>query len=457
MNRTVNKLVVVGASAGGLSAASRARRVNPGLEIVVFEKTEHVSVGFCELPYLIAGYIKDRREVIAVSLENLREKRNLDVRIRHDVLGINPTAKTVTYRDLELGKECEIAYDRLVLSPGASPIRPPIPGLSAPNVFVLHSLADADAIINYIRERGPKNAVIVGGGYIGLEMAEALSRNELSVTIVEMLPNVLGTMDDELTSLVEAHLEKQGVGLALSSPLEKVVLGEDGYVRAVVAGGKQYPADMVFLALGIRPNVRLAKEAKIQLGGTGAIATDWKQKTSDESIFAAGDCCESQDIVTGRKVWVALGTTANKQGRIAGDNAAGGYSVFKGITSTAISKTFDIEIGRGGLTEKEAKKLGLDYETVVASARSRSGTYPGARKMRVKLVFERVGGRLLGGQVVGEDGVLARTNVLACALFNRLTVEEAARYDLAYSPPFAPVWDAVLVACNLAVKKVKAR
>ncbi|RLC43960.1 MAG: hypothetical protein DRH70_09395 [Candidatus Coatesbacteria bacterium] len=235
------------------------------------------------------------------------------------------------------------------------------------------------------------------------------------------------------------------------------MLGEDGDARAVVAGGKQYPADMVFLALGIRPNVRLANEAKVHLGETGAIATDWKQKTSDESIFAAGDCCESQDIGTGRKVWVALGTTANKQGRVAGDNAAGGYSVFKGITSTAISKTFDIEIGRTGLTEKEAKKLGLDYETVVVDVRSRFATCPGARKIRVKLVFERVGGRLLGGQVVGEDGVLARTDVLACALFNRMTVEEASRFDLAYAPPFAPVWDAVLVACNVAVKKVKTR
>ena len=457
MNRTVSKLVVVGASGAGLSAASRARRINPGLDIMVLEKTEHVSVGFCELPYLIAGYIKDRRDVITVSLEDLRQKRNLDVRIRHEVVGINPTGKTVTYRDLESDKEHEVAYDRLVLGMGASAIRPPIPGLEAPNVFVLHSLADADAIMNYIKEREPRDAVIVGGGYIGLEMAEALSANRLKVTIVEMLPNVLATMDDELTSLVEAHLEKQGVTLALSSPLEKVVVGEDGDARAVVAGGKQYPADMVFLALGIRPNVRLANEAKVHLGETGAIATDWKQKTSDESIFAAGDCCESQDIVTGRKVWVALGTTANKQGRVAGDNAAGGYSVFKGITSTAISKTFDIEIGRTGLTEKEAKKLGLDYETVVVDVRSRFATCPGARKIRVKLVFERVGGRLLGGQVVGEDGVLARTDVLACALFNRMTVEEASRFDLAYAPPFAPVWDAVLVACNVAAKKVKTR
>ena len=458
MVKTVSKLVVIGASAAGLAAASRARRVDPGLDILVLEKTEHVSAGLCQLPYLIAGYLKDRNDVVAVSLDDLRQKRRLDVRIRHEALGINPTARTVTFKDLESDKDQEMRYDRLVLATGAKPIRPPIPGLDAPNVFVLRSLDDATAIMDYIRERTPKNAVIVGGGYIGLEMAEALARNGLSVTVVEMLPNVLGTMDDELTSLVEAHLRKQGVNLLLTSPLESVKLGADGgYATAVVAGGREHPADMVLMSLGVRPNVSVAKEAKLTIGQTGAIATDWKQRTSDESIFAAGDCCESLDIVTDRKVWVALGTTASKQGRVAGDNAARGYSTFRGITSTAISKTFDVEIGRVGLTEKEAKKLGLDYETTMIASTSRSGHYPGSKPMTIKLVFERVGGRLLGGQVVGEDGVLARTNVLACALFNRLTVDEASRLDLGYSPPFAPAWDPMLVACNQASKKVKAK
>ncbi len=455
MIRTVSRLIVIGASAAGLSAASRARRLDPGLEIVVLEKTEHVSVGLCQLPYLVAGYIKDRRDVVAIPLDDLREKRNIDVRIKHEALGINPTAKTVAFSDLESDKEHEMEYDRLVLATGALPIRPPISGLEAPNVFVLRSLEDALVIMNYIKERGPKNAVIVGGGYIGLEMAEALARNGLSVAMVEMLPNVLGTMDDELTSPVEAHLRKQGVNLLLSSRLESVKLGIEGYANAVAAGGKEHPADLVLMSLGVRPNTAIAKEARLTIGETSAIATDWKQKTSDESIFAAGDCSESQDIVTGRKVWVPLGSTANKQGRVAGGNAAGGYSTFRGITSTAISKTFDIEIGRTGLTEKEAKRLGLDYEAAVITSRSRSGNYPGSKQMTVKLVFERVGGKLLGGQVVGEDGVLARINVLACALFKRLTVEEAARLDLAYAPPFAPAWDPVLVACNQAAKKVK--
>jgi len=457
MVKTVSQLVVIGASAAGLSAAARARRVDPGLDIVVLEKSEHVSVGLCQLPYLIAGYIRDKSHVVEVSLDELRQTRGLDVRIRHEALGINPTARTVTFKDLESDKEQETRYDRLVLATGAKPIRPPIPGLDAPNVFVLRSLDDATAIMDYIRERTPKNAIIVGGGYIGLEMAEALARNGLSVTVVEMLPTILGTMDDELTSLVEAHLRKQGVNLLLSSPLESVKLGPDGHAAAVVAGGMEHPADFVLMSLGVRPNVGIAKEAKLTIGRTGAIATDWKQKTSDENIFAAGDCCESLDIVTDRQAWVALGTTANKQGRVAGDNAAGGYSTFRGITSTAISKTFDIEIGRVGLTEKEANKLGLDYETTMISSTSRSGHYPGAKRITVKLVFERVGGRLLGGQVVGEDGVLARTNVLACALFNRLTLEEAARLDLAYAPPFAPAWDPVLVACNMASKKVKVK
>ena len=446
---------MIGASAAGLSAAARARRLDPGLEIVVLEKTKDVSVGLCQLPYLIAGDIKDRADVIEVPLDDLRESRRLDVRVLHEALGINPTARTVAFRDLESGTEQETQYDRLVLGMGAVPIHPPIPGLEAPNVFVLHSLSDAIAIMDYIRDRGPKNAVIVGGGYIGLEMTEALARNGLSITIVEMLPNVLGTMDDELTSVVEGHLKEQGVNLLLSSPLDSVKLGADGYANGVVAGGKEYPADLVLLSLGVRPNVNLAKDAGLTIGATGAISADWKQKTSDGNIFAAGDCCESLDVVMDRKVWVALGTTANKQGRVAGDNAAGGYSTFKGITTTAISKVFELGVGRVGVTEEEAKKLDLDYETVVVSPRSRAGHCPGARMIRVKIVFERLGGRLLGGQVVGEDGVLARTNVLACALFNRLTVEEVARLDLAYAPPFAPAWDPVLVACNVAMKKVK--
>jgi len=457
MVKTVNRLVVIGASAAGLSAASRSRRVDPGLEIVVFEKTEYVSIGLCQLPYLIAGYYKSRSDVVAVALDDLREKRNIDVRIRHDVLDINALARTVAYRDPASDKEQEMEYDRLILATGAKPIRPPIPGLEAPNVFALRTLGDALAIMDYIGKQGPKNAMIVGGGYIGLEMAEALSQKGLSVTIVEMLPNVLGTMDDELASLVESHLKKQGVNLLLSSPLESVKLGADGQASSVMAGGKEHPADLVLMSLGVRPDVGLAKEARLTVGATGAIAADWKQKTSDENIFAAGDCCESEDIVTGKKVWVPLGTTANKQGRVAGDNAAGGYSTFRGITSTAISKTFDVEIGRTGLTEKEAKRLGLDYETVVIASRSRSGNYPGAKRITVKLVFERVGGRLLGGQVVGEDGVLARTNVIACALHNRLTIDEAARFDLAYAPPFTPAWDPVLVACNQAAKKVKVK
>jgi len=338
---------------------------------------------------------------------------------------------------------------------GANAIRPRIPGLEAPNVFVLRSLDDTLAIMNHIKDRGPKTAVIVGGGYIGLEMAEALSQNGLSVAIVEMLPNVLGTMDDELTSLVAEHLKEKGVNLLLSSPLESVKLGADGYAAAVAAGGKERPADLVLMSLGVRPHVAIARNAGLTIGQTGAIAVDWKQKTSDDSVFAAGDCCESQDIVTDRKVWVPLGTTANKQGRVAGDNAAGGYSTFRGITATAISKTFDMEVGRTGLTENEAKKLGLDYAAAVIASESRSGSYPGSKEMTVKLVFERVGGRLLGGQVMGQDGVLARINVLACALFNRLTVDEASRLDLAYAPPFAPVWDPVLVACNQASKEVK--
>ena len=457
MSRNVDRVVIVGAVAAGLSAASRAKRAVPGTEVIVLEESEFVSVSLCNLPYYISGEVKGRESLIAVPLESLKRERGLDVRIRHKALGISPTSKTVTCKDLEADREYELRYDKLVLATGAVPVVPRLSGTDARNVFVLHSIPDAEAIREHLQQRGARNAVVVGGGFIGLEMAEAFAKRGLSVTIVEMLPNVLGTMDDEITSVVQDHLRAQGVTLVLNSPLRSIEVGEDGLARAVVAGSREYPADVVLLSVGVRPRVEIAREAGIRLGQTGAIATDWKQKTSEESIFAAGDCCETRDVVTDRMVYVPLGTTANKQGRVAGENAAGGYATFRGIVGTTIARSFEISFGRAGLTQKEAKALGLEFETVVINAKSRASHYPGSETIRIKLVFERAGGRLLGAQVVGKDGVLARLDVLACAIFARLTVEEAARFDLAYAPPFAPAWDPVLVALNAARKKVKSR
>lgn len=454
------RLIVVGGVAAGMSAASRARRLDPDLEILVFDRTGYVSYGSCGLPYYIGGLIGKPEELVVYSPAFFKEKRNIDVFVRHEVTGIHPETKRVTVRRLSDGETLEFVYDVLVLATGASAVRPPVPGVDRPGVFVLRALEDGIALRRRIEEltspgalpggRAPR-AVLVGAGPIGLEAAENFARLRFEVTIVEMMPQVLPGYHTELAAMLQAQLERHGIAVFTG---EKVAAiegpGEDGPVQAVrTASGRTLPADVVLLGTGIRPNVQLARQAGIRLGPTGAVAVDERLRTSAADIFAAGDGVETWHRVLQRPTWIPLGTTSNKMGRIAGENAAGGDAIFRGIVGTAALRAFDLEVGRTGLTEQEAAGGGFDPVTAYVRHGSRAHYYPGPGPVHVWLVGDRRTGRVLGAQLLGPAGAVAkRVDVLAVAITAGMTADEVAELDLSYAPPFAPVWDPVLMAAR---------
>ena len=444
------RLVVVGGVAAGMSAAAKARRVNREMEIVAYEKSGYVSYGSCGIPYFIKGDIKEVPDLVVRTPEQFA-KSGIEVHVHHEVLSVDVEKRQVVVRNLDTGQEFADHFDKLVLTTGGKASKPPIPGIDLNHIYTLRVVEDAVAVRTFLRESKPANAVIVGGGYIGLEMAEALAGQVKKVTVVEMLPQVLPNMDSDFAAMAAEELEKNGVELVLESPVEGFE-GEDGDVKAVVAGGKTFPADLVILAVGVRPNATLAKEAGIALGPTGAVAVNERMETNVPGIYSAGDVAEAHHLVTGKPAYIPLGTTANKQGRVAGENAAGGNAIFGGVVGTAVVKVFGMEFGRTGLTEKEAFKEGFDAASVSIKSLSRAHYYPGHKPLYVKLVFEKGTKRLLGAQTAGQEGAALRINVLAAALHAGWTVEDVSRLDLAYAPPFAPVWDPILVAANVAKK-----
>ncbi len=444
------RLIVVGGVAAGMSAAAKARRVNRDMEIVAYEKSGYVSYGSCGIPYFIKGDIKEVPDLVVRTPEQFA-KSGIEVHVHHEVLNIDIERRSVTVRNLETGQEFTDNFDKLVLTTGGKASRPPIPGIDLNHIYTLRIVEDAVAVRTFLREKKPSHAVIVGGGYIGLEMAEALSGQVEKVTVVEMLPQVLPNMDADFAEMAAEELRRNGVELALESPVEGFE-GENGEVRSVVAGGRSYPADMVILAVGVRPNASLAKESGIALGPTGAVAVNERMETNVPGVYSAGDVAEAHHLVTGKPAYIPLGTTANKQGRVAGENAAGGHAVFGGVVGTAVVKVFGMEMARTGLTEKEALEHGFDAASVTIKSLSRAHYYPGHKPLHVKLVFERGSKRLLGAQMAGQEGAALRINVLAAALHAGWTVEDVSFLDLAYAPPFAPVWDPILVAANVAKK-----
>lgn len=441
------KMVVIGGVAAGMSAASKARRLDKTLDIVVYEKTGHISYGSCGLPYFIKGEIP-RIEDVVVRTPQQFAKQNIQVHVRHEVLAIDPQAKTVRVRNLSTQQEFTDRWDKLIFTAGAAAVRPPIPGLDLPGIFTLRNVEDAVSIKQWLDEKQPKQAVVVGGGYIGLEMAEALAEHGIAVTVIEMLPQVMANMDADMAEHVAAELTRQGVDLRLEHAVQ--AFEGNGQVQQVIAAGQTFPADLVIFSVGARPNVPLAQAAGIALGPTGAVAVDKHQRTNLENVWAAGDVAEALDLVTGKPAYVPLGTTANKQGRVAGTNAGGGHATFEGIVGTAIVKVFDLHAARTGLTEKQAVAEGLNVETVTVKAPARAHYMPVHPPIHTKLVFEKETQRLLGGQMVGTEGVSKRIDVIAAALHAGWTTFDLANLDLSYAPPFAPVWDPVLVAANVA-------
>ncbi len=446
------RLVVIGGVAGGMSAASSFKRLNPETEAVVFERDSHISYGACSLPYYIAGVVGDINDLIGFTPESAKSQRDITVKIRHEVIEIDPENRRVTARDLETGKEEAIDYGALVIATGGLPIVPPFGGVDLDHIFTIRTIGDGLAIKKFIDTQAPKRAVIVGGGYIGMEMSESLHRRGLHVTVIEKMDRVLGSMDAEITQVVENKLKEMGVDLLKETSVESFT--GDGKVETVVTDRGEFPADFVILAVGVRPNAALAEKAGVTLGFRGAIAVDEHMRTNISGIYAAGDCAETLHLVTGKKTYIPLGSTANKQGRVAGENAGGKESTFEGVVGTAVTKIFDLEVARTGLTSLDAEREGLDFFSSTITGRSRASAYPAGKPMTVTFVVEKGTGRLLGAQMAGEEGVAHRIDTLATALYHRSTVEDVARLDLAYAPPFATVWDPILIAANVALKKV---
>jgi NADPH-dependent 2,4-dienoyl-CoA reductase/sulfur reductase-like enzyme len=444
------RLVVVGGVAAGMSAASKARRTDPDMEIVVYEKSGHVSYGACGLPYYVQGLIPDHHHLIARPPEHFARQK-IQVCTHHEVTRIDPERRRVEVKNLESGHIFETPFDKLMLSTGGYALRPSIPGLDLPpdNLFVVRTVEDGIAIRRFIEQQRPRQAVIVGAGYIGLEMAEALvAGHGLDVTVLTLFPPLVPTFDEDMSEHVSAELTRHDVALHVQG-VQAFERG-DGRVVAVSAQDASFPTDLVILAAGVRPNTALARAAGIALGPTGAVAVDDHQRTNLEGVYAGGDVAEALDLVTGEPAYVPLGTTANKQGRVAGENIAGGDAVFPGIVSTAVVKVFDIDAARSGLTEAQARERGHEVRTTTIKAPSLAHYMPGGRPLHVKLIYE-ANGRLLGAQMIGP-GAAKRIDVVAAALYDDWTIEDLSRLDLSYAPPYAPVWDALLVAANVASK-----
>jgi NADPH-dependent 2,4-dienoyl-CoA reductase/sulfur reductase-like enzyme len=444
---TTGRLIVIGGDAAGMSAASKVRREQPQREIVVFERSPHTSYSACGMPYFIAGLVESADKLIARSPEKFREKFNIDARIRHEVLELDPTGQRVRVQNLTDSSEAWESYDQLLIATGAEAIFPQLEGSEADGIFSLSTLASGIKVHDFMDKELPRKAVVVGGGYIGLEMAEALVRQGLQVSLIEKGEQVMGTLDPDMGMLVSEALREIGVALYLHESLTGYETS-NSKVTGVVTDQRTIPADLVIVGLGTRPNTGLAKEAGILLGEKGSIQVNPRQQSSVPNIWAAGDCAESFHLISRKPFHVALGTVANKQGNVAGINLSGGYATFPGVVGTAVSKICKYEVARTGLTERELQALGLQYTTATTKTKTRAGYYPGAGWIMVKLLAEQGTGRLLGGQIVGLEGAAKRIDVLATALTAGMTVQQIADLDLSYAPPFSPVWDPVQTAAR---------
>ncbi|MEV6597004.1 FAD-dependent oxidoreductase [Actinoplanes sp. NPDC051346] len=457
------KLVVVGGDAAGMSAASQARkrRGPEDLEIVAFERGHFTSYSACGIPYWIGGAVTDRDALIAREPAAFA-KAGITVRMRHEVVAIDLDRREVVAHDLEGGGEHREGFDELVYAAGAVPVTPDWARVDGEGVFGVQTLDDGAAIQAWLdRDPRPRRAVVIGGGYVGVEMAEAMIRRGLRVTLLERAPQPMSTIDPDMGERVGEAIRGLGIEVRTDTEVRGLETAH-GRVSAVVTADGSLPADIVVLGLGVRPNTTLAEESGIPVGVTGGLRTDLRMRVVGpqgrvDGLWAAGDCAQTVHRVSGQPVHVPLGTHANKQGRVAGINLGGGYATFPGVIGTAATKVCDLEVARTGLTEREATAAGFAFVTASVESTSRAGYYPGASPMVVKLVAERRTGMLLGAQIVGREEAAKRIDSLAIAVWNRMTVEEMTALDLSYAPPFSPVWDPVLIAARKATDAVGAR
>ncbi|MEW6186761.1 MAG: FAD-dependent oxidoreductase [Thermodesulfobacteriota bacterium] len=446
------KVIVVGGSAAGPSAAAAARRKAPEAGITILEKGDYISYGACSLPYYIGGVIRDADSLIARTPEEFKEKQRVEVGLGHEVLNIDAQKNLISVRVIESGKEIRMPYDRLILTTGARSRGLGIPGEEASNVFTLKSMTDGVRIRRFIDQEKPRRAVIIGAGYISLEVAEALRERGIETTLLYRGRYPYSGLEPELGPIIVKELESHGVqyiGENLPISFER----QGDRARELVTDKGRFPADLFFVGVGVLPNSELARESGVAVGESGGIRVDSRMRSNFQNIWAAGDCCEKHHLVTGRSVLAPLGDVANKEGRVAGENAVGGNSEFHGIVGTACVKVFDLEIGMTGITEAQGERLGIKVISQKVEASSRVGAYPGAKSTFLKIVAELSSGRVLGGNWAGWDGEARKINILAVALQQRMTLEDVSRLDLAYAPPFSPVWDPLLIAANLLKRK----
>ncbi len=446
----MTRIVVIGGVAAGMSAASQAKRRAPDAEVVVLERGPFVSYGSCGMPYNILDPARSIEDLVVITPERFRAERGIDVRTRHEVLAIDVARREVLVRDLYGPRRFELGYDALVIATGAHAVRPPIGGMDLPGVFVLRELTDGEAMKRFLAEAEPRRAVLVGAGYIGMEMAEALRGRGLEVTVLEKLDQILPGFLPPIVDRVGAELARHGITVETGVSVLRIARADEHL--SVVTDRGSHATDVVLVSVGVRPSATLAESGGIALGETGAIAVDEEMRTSAPRVWAAGDCAEARHLVTGRAAWIPLGTTANKQGKLAGANAAGAHERFGGVVGSAAFKVFDLEVGRTGLGPADAARAGLESIAATSTHRSRGHAYPGSTEIATVLVAERGSGRLLGAQMVGGEGVTGRIDVLATALTARMTVSDLEQLDLAYAPPLAPVYDPLLIAAGVAAK-----
>ncbi|ELB2808692.1 FAD-dependent oxidoreductase [Vibrio alginolyticus] len=469
----MTKILIVGGVAGGASAAARARRLSEDAEIIMFERGNFVSFANCGLPYHIGGDIKDRSKLLLQTPESFLARFNVDVRVMNEVVSINRQDKTVTVKNLLDGSEYEETYDFLLLSPGAGPIVPPIPGLDNPLTHLLRNIPDMDRIIKTIQMNKPEHATVVGGGFIGLEVMEAFHQLGIKTTLLEMAEQVMTPVDREMAGFAHAEIREKGIDLKLGVALESVQFLPNEHIASIEAGesekhqhlegeleltlnnGEKLTTDILIMAIGVRPETKLAKEAGLEIGALGGIYTNEYMQTNDPSIYAVGDAVEEKDFVTGEQTLVPLAGPANRQGRMAADNMLGRKETYQGTQGTAICKIFDLAVASTGKNEKQLKHAGVEYEKVYVHTASHASYYPGAEVVSFKMLFDPKSGKIFGAQAVGKDGIDKRIDVMSVAQRAGMTVEQLQHLELTYAPPYGSAKDVINQAAFVANNIIK--
>lgn len=448
------KLVIIGGDAAGMTAASKIRRENKNCEIIVFEKSEYVSYSACGIPYFISGKVTSSEELIVRTPEEFIQKYDIDTRVLHEVIEVNTDKNQVLVHKSDDKTQFWESYDKLLIATGGKAFCPDVENRDADGIFGISTLRSGMKVDNFIKNKKPKNAVIVGGGYIGLEMAEALLIKGLKVSLINRSEEIMNTLDPDMGALINNAMQNLGVKIYAKEEL-KGFIADKNDVTSVVTDKQTLKADLVILGMGTSPNTAFLKNSKIKLDEKGAVKVAKTQRTNIRNVWSAGDCATTTHLVTNKPFYIAMGTVANKTGLVAGKNIDGGKAVFPGVVGTAVCKICAYEVARTGLLEKQLQKLNINYVQTMIKTKSRAGYYPDSKNIYVKLIAEKRTGRLLGGQIIGEEGAAKRIDVLATALTYKLTLRNIIDLDLSYAPPFSPVWDPVQIAARKLITLLK--